>query len=392
MKKMGRARKKFPVARYRFRGSGCRIYWSFQRKVYEASAGELTEDEASICVDRANLALRDAGEWPVEIADAPAVRNYQVAIGKVRLVGHDADEILSAYGEILEGEPLSQDWRNDCKSMLKRFAEKHPKLERVTHVEALNYISGIGKTHSVDRRNHYLNTLKKFYRWLCKVHGIRENPFMGIPTTKAKRKASRGGIAYYTKTERNALLKLADKLHYGHMIWVGFYAGLRRGELWRVHWEDIHWESETLIVPETKTSTPRTIPLPDVLMKKLKRIKKKCGPLWDAGKKPCVVPKITRDAPGAFDGKARYMMERLAASADKTKSEKDNALGKALSKVDVKTKFYNTMRHSYCTHLVQAGVPLDVVAAWAGHDPKTCREYYANFVPKELKNKAVNLL
>lgn len=46
--------------------------------------------------------------------------------------------------------------------------------------------------------------------------------------------------------------------------------GMRRGEISNMQWEHINWESNTLQIPETKTDTPRTIPLSGTAIELLK--------------------------------------------------------------------------------------------------------------------------
>jgi integrase len=59
--------------------------------------------------------------------------------------------------------------------------------------------------------------------------------------------------------EEYALLKVTPKI--GHLIELAVETGMRRGELMRVQWRDLNLIKRTLHIPETKTDTPRTIPL-----------------------------------------------------------------------------------------------------------------------------------
>jgi len=57
--------------------------------------------------------------------------------------------------------------------------------------------------------------------------------------------------------------------------------GMRRGEIANMEWKHVNWDAQTLSIPETKTDTPRTIPLSKKAMEALKSLPRRLdGPVW----------------------------------------------------------------------------------------------------------------
>jgi len=137
------------------------------------------------------------------------------------------------------------------------------------------------------------------------------------------------------------------------------YAGLRRNEIWRLRWENIDLNNGNLVA-QSKRGAPRTIPLAAPLLEKLKKSAKPVGNLFRFS-----------------DNKAIRVLWRLQ---------------KALPDLDAQRLSWNCWRHTFCSLLVQAGVSIDKVACWAGHNPAVCRAHYVRFTPKSGRDSDIDRL
>lgn len=53
---------------------------------------------------------------------------------------------------------------------------------------------------------------------------------------------------------------------------------------------------------------------------------------------------------------------------------------------------WNSFRHTFGSLLAQAGVSLDKISAWMGNTPEVCRRHYAQFIPRDRRDKEIDKL
>lgn len=137
--------------------------------------------------------------------------------------------------------------------------------------------------------NTIYTRLKKVYNYFYNIGELLKNPFNGVKVPKQGDKK----ITHLTDEQMNNVLKAVytdfepkDQMYIG--ILLAFYAGLRRGEICGLRWNDIDFYSHTITVrsavgvasggdytksPKTKSSN-RTFPMVQPLEKALKERKK----------------------------------------------------------------------------------------------------------------------
>ncbi|MHC4872692.1 MAG: tyrosine-type recombinase/integrase [Planctomycetota bacterium] len=361
---MSRKKNKFPKPNMRFKDGSWRIYWSKNRKVYEAVIGKCDEDYAKNVMHLTALALLEQGDWPLEIADAPAVKRY-ISLDSLE---SDSEDILSLYIDTIKGE-VSSEWAKISGYYLKNAKDLIDGFTGYTSIsqeQAQRLINSIAKDKSTETRNKYLQVYSRFCDWMFRNRKIAYNPFKNIRIVKTRKKRQNIDINYFNWDDREYILKAADTIEDGISVWIAFFAGLRRGEIFSCEWSDINFKNQTLVIPETKTGSPRTIPIADTLAEKLKPLKKRSG---------LVIPR--RDGM-AWKTQANHIIDDLRALRKK--------------RFPKKKVLWNNFRHTFCTLLVMKGLSIDIVAAYAGNDPKTCREWYTQFVPVDQKDERINLL
>jgi integrase len=178
-------------------------------------------------------------------------------------------------------------------------------------------------------KHTYLRHLGVFARWCAKQEWCED----WTADVTLQRKPEKKPKAF-TKEEMEKLSHEADgpmKL----LVVLASQTGLRRSELARLTWEDVDLDRKVLYVRgQTKSGKERQVPLTE----KVAKILDEC-PREDDGIFPHHVDTLTQDF--------------LALRRDVLPHKKGYSL--------------HSLRHTFCTHLAEAGVPVHVIKGLAGH-------------------------
>jgi len=184
---------------------------------------------------------------------------------------------------------------------------------------------------------------------------------------KVKKLQEKGArLRFLESSEIVALREMAEK-HSPHMaIYVDLmlYAGLRPGEAIHLRWADVDFPRRALVIApreqwSPKTRRSRVVPTPDELLAHLTDLRR--DPLDGI----LVVGRSWRWAERAFPRVVRYA--GLPRSGERAVTAR-------------------TLRHTYASHLVMAGVPLYTVAALLGHTTPRTTQIYAHLAPDYLQS------
>lgn len=309
---------------------------------------------------RAELALQSAEPWPPLLADAPAVLRW----AKRDALTSNAS-ITEQYRAFLATDVDSADWVKTSMTYVRRLLREFPDPMKVTAAHAHEFFACETTGNAAGTRNKKLQAWTKFYAWLQRTRHLHRNPFAGIKY-RAERKKRNAEIRYLSTRERAYMLGLSRRDRQGIAVWLGICLGLRRKEIFEAEWTDITWNSETFHLPETKTGAPRTLPIPQVLLPQLEALRKDEG---------LIVP--WNPAAGQhYKSQSRQLLKRLARQRRRIPSDH---IG------------FNCWRHTFASHLVQAGVSLSKVAYYLGDDEDTVRRHYSRFLPKDKKDSDIDL-
>jgi len=136
-------------------------------------------------------------------------------------------------------------------------------------------------------------------------------------------------------------------------------SGMRRGEAIQLKWEHIGHD-ELRIVSEpgarTKSGKWRVIPITKGAAEAIEALRRP---------RPFVLPQVTP-----------FSLTR--------------AFSRTLGRADL-TGSVHALRHTFCSQLVQAGIPLRTVQVLAGHSSIRITEKYAHLAPSSLREAIVNL-
>ena len=174
----------------------------------------------------------------------------------------------------------------------------------------------------------------------------------------SKFKESKGRIEYHTPQEIKQILKIFNA-DWQLVVLLGCRAGLRRGEIAALTWADVDFKNSQIYVAPNKTEKFRFVPMATdlrvALLAAKQREKKECKFVVNVGE----------------SRESQYVL-----SAYYLKTTKD--------KFDFKCGLHK-LRHTFASHLVQAGVDLYRVSKLLGHSSIKMTEIYAHLAPADLK-------
>ncbi len=159
-------------------------------------------------------------------------------------------------------------------------------------------------------------------------------------------------------------------------IWICLYAGLRIGEVCALKWSDINFETSTMTVNGTQArtengieiispkskSSKREIPMPDLLMSKLRELPQACEYVLSKNNKPVDIRTYRR-----------YFK-------------------KLLQKADLPDIKYHALRHTFSTRALEVGMDYKTLSEILGHSSVGITlDLYAHSL-KEHKHNEMNKL
>jgi len=206
-------------------------------------------------------------------------------------------------------------------------------------------------------RNRYLAALSSVYRWAIDLELVDRNPVSGV----RRYKESDHIVRYLTDEERERLLtataKRGDEFH--ALILASLWSGGDRGEMLRLRWRHVHLDRGLIEFPWKRKAKglPRTVPIPTEATDALRKI----GPHHPDAR---VFNEWSRDHKGpVYKWKA------------------------ALRDAEITDFRWKDLRHSFCSWLVQRGVPIADVQHLAGHRHIETTLRYAHLAPTSTHDR-----
>lgn len=207
--------------------------------------------------------------------------------------------------------------------------------------------------------NRYRATLSMIYREAIRNGWTERNPARHI---RAK-KEENGRIRFLSDEEEKELRKVITTKYserYLNEFEVALHTGMRRSEQFTLGWDETNLKAQRIHLLRTKNGSDRTIPLNSVALVALERQQVISGHsdrvfLTEVGK-----PFIRKAIRRWFD--------------------------EALLTAGIGDFTWHCLRHTFCSRLVMAGVPLKTVQDLMGHKTIQMTARYAHLSPDHLKN------
>ena len=179
-----------------------------------------------------------------------------------------------------------------------------------------------------------------------------------------KLKIPKGRVVYHTDEEIELLLAACPSHGWIVVILLGCDAGLRRGEIAQLRWQDVDFENNQIYVAPDKTVNHRYVPMTNALRKALEK--------------------------AAKSARNEFVVD---VGRESSRSSKDflTAFYRQIAKKAGVKSFMHKLRHTFASRLVQSGVDLYSVSNLLGHSSIKMTEIYAHLT-KDTLRKAVERL
>jgi integrase len=321
------------------------------------------------------------------------IENGVRKITKSILVRDWADEWMESYKRPSVSAETFQSYANVIRNhILPEIGSMRIHTVKPIHVQKMvNRLSGMSKK-MIDRVTQLT--------WSMFDAAKANNLVLENPAERIKKpKGTKTGRRAITDIERKYTLQLAETHPAGILIKLSLYCGLRPGESCALQWRHINFEEKILQVEGTikrcggvgdpkSAAGFRAIPIPDAFVSDLKQYKLKCR--WSTDPFDYVL----RNTSGG----------RMTANVIKTRWQSfKNDLnilmgcqeinGKALPPYRVADDLVlYCYRHTYCTDLQDAGVPINVAKELMGHSDITITSKIYTHSTERSFNAARNLI
>jgi integrase len=220
-------------------------YKNAELRKYGVEGAELSSrlrEEAVECVER----LRTHGKT---LTDAT---NFLVAHLKASARSITAAELVDQLIDAKEADGMSVRYIRDLRSRLPRFAKKFDgqMVATITSTEIDNWLRSLSVGPTT--RNNFRRVLITLFIYAVDNGYATSNP--AEKTAKAKVVDAPPGILTVQQTAR--LLEAASRELLPYVA-IGAFAGLRRAELERLDWSDVHFDDDLVEVTAAKSKTAR---------------------------------------------------------------------------------------------------------------------------------------
>jgi len=210
--------------------------------------------------------------------------------------------------------------------------------------------------------NYELTCLHHFFRYAVEMKYIQENPTQKI---KKIRKPQRKAPRFLTKEEIVSLLtKCSPSLV--NIVKVLLNTGMRWGELQNLEWEDVDWNEKVIHIRIKEDWSPkggeRKIPMNNAVSNILKGIQSRSGWIF------------TTKTGSQVRQQGTWTAFKLACQ----RARIDNAT-------------LHTLRHTFASHLIMAGVDLATVSKLLGHKDISTTMIYSHLSPDHLRGAVEKL-
>jgi integron integrase len=275
--------------------------------------------------------------------------------------------------------------------------KRHPNEMGKIEIEQFLSFLATNRKVSASTQNQAFNALMFLYNQVLEMPLHDQN----INALRAKQRVHLP-VVLSTKEVKHLFTVMPDNM-YGWILKTIYGCGLRLSEVLRLRIKDIDFDYNRMIIWDSKSLDERTIPLPQKLIKTYSNLIKKNQLLHiedlKKGYGTVEMPNaLTRKYPNANkEFKWQYLFPMAKVSKDpKTGVTRrhhvlESTFGRNLKKAVIKSGINkkitaHTFRHSYATHLLQAGIDIRTIQELLGHKRLETTMIYTHVV-KELSQQ-----
>lgn len=215
------------------------------------------------------------------------------------------------------------------------------------------------------------NTINRYYAFLKHALNVairdgllKENPVVRVQFFKEPK-----GRTVFLSAADEAKLKEVFSPDSWPFVVFAIHTGLRQAEQFGLRWENIDLTSRVLTIPRSKSGETRHVPLNDTALAILRDLKARQVIL----------------SPWVFPSPVDHTKPRDACAFYR------RVFVPAVEKAGLSGVVWHSLRHTFCSRLVQKGIPLTTVQKLAGHKDYSTTLIYAHLSPDHL-HEAVGIL
>lgn len=226
-----------------------------------------------------------------------------------------------------------------------------PKM--ISNYKVRRYSEGV-KPASINRELAMLS--KAFNLAVKEWEWIIENPVLKVPKEKENNERDR----WLTGDEEKRLLENSPQW-LRDLIVFALHTGLRQDELLSLQWSRVDLFRKTIIIQESKSGKPRTIPLNQIALNILiEKVK---------------IRNLKSDLVFLSNAMTKINCQNLI-----------RALNIALKKAGIQNFHWHSLRHTFATRLAQRGMDLYKISKLLGHYSIEMTQRYAHHCPESLRD------
>jgi integrase/recombinase XerD len=251
------------------------------------------------------------------------------------------------------------------KSTIKTYTEslrlffhyyKDMDIDKINHDDVVdfNYNYIIQNGYSASYQNQVINAIKLFYKH--RFHTVMDFEKIQRP------KRSKPLPKIIDKEDIKMMLSGISNLKHKTALSLIYGLGLRRSELINMRLTDIDLERKSVVICNSKGKKDRVLPLGNTLTKLIKNYIDALDP-------------------------EQYLIEGQQKGTTYSATSLENIFHKYLKKIKKNHTFtLHCLRHSYATHLLEAGTDLRYIQELLGHKSSRTTEIYTHVSMKSLSN------
>ncbi len=290
-----------------------------------------------------------------------AIRKAEIAQGKYDIQklkpSITFNELAEIYIEYAKANKKS--WKRDVVSLNSLFKFfKTMRLKSITsfHVEKykLKRVEGV----SPATVNRDLACMKHMFNLAIKWGKTTKNPVKEVKMFKVKNRRLR----FLSEEEVQRLIECCSE-QLRSVVIIAIYTGMRKSEILNLGWSDIDFSRRLIMIDDSKSGSPRQIPINDLLMKTLLTLRSHSS--------------------------SHYIFLN---KHEKPYKDVRTAFNTVLKKARLKGFTFHDLRRTFASHLVMSGVDLVTVKELLGHKTIQITVNRYSYLSEKHKLKAVNIL
>lgn len=193
----------------------------------------------------------------------------------------------------------------------------------------------------------------KFYLQILKKNNTSiENTLKNLPNLKREKKLP----VILSKNEIERMVKVTKNINHRLIILIGYSAGLRLSEIINLKWQDIDFEREIIHIHQSKGKKDRIVMLS-------KRVKQELEMIEQTASYVCI------------SNRGKKYTERTIQEIITTAANKANIRKRVTP---------HTLRHSFATHLLEAGTDLRYIKNLLGHSDISTTLIYTKVSKRDI--------